>query len=102
MSKKDIFNNWFKQHDIEDVEVLLPDMAGAARGKIIPASSFGEGEMKMPEAIFGQTVSGNYYETDDNVEDRDMLLVPDPDTLCSVPWMELPTASVIFDGFTKD
>jgi glutamine synthetase len=102
VSKKDIFNNWFKQHDIEDVEVLLPDMAGAARGKIIPASSFGEGEMKMPEAIFGQTVSGNYYETDDNVEDRDMLLVPDPDTLCSVPWMELPTASVIFDGFTKD
>ena len=102
MSKKDIFNNWFEQHEIEDVEVLLPDMAGAARGKIIPASSFGEGEMKMPEAIFGQTVSGNYFETDDNVEDRDMLLVPDPATLCSVPWMEIPTASVIFDGFTKD
>ena len=56
----------------------------------------------MPEAIFGQTISGDYFESDDNVEDRDMFLVPDPDTLCSVPWMELPTASIIFDGFTKD
>ena len=102
VSKEDTFQTWFKEHDIEDVEVLVPDMAGAARGKIIPASSFGEGEMKMPEAIFGQTVSGNYFESDDNVEDRDMILVPDADTICPVPWMELPTASVIFDGYTKD
>lgn len=102
MSKENIFHDWFTEHKIEDLEVLVPDMAGAARGKMIPASSFGEGEMKMPEAIFGQTISGNYYESDENIEDRDMLLVPDPETICPVPWMELPTASVIFDGYTKD
>ena len=65
MSKKDIFNNWFKEHKIEDVEVLLPDMAGAARGKIIPATSFGEGEMKMPEPevtglIWADTMDGDW------------------------------------------
>ena len=102
MSKENIFHDWFAEHKIEDLEVLVPDMAGAARGKMIPASSFGEGEMKMPEAIFGQTFTGNYYESDENIEDRDMLLVPDPETICPVPWMELPTASVIFDGYTKD
>ena len=102
MSKENIFHDWFTEHEIEDLEVLVPDMAGAARGKMIPASSFGEGEMKMPEAIFGQTFTGNYYESDENIEDRDMLLVPDPETICPVPWMELPTASVIFDGYTKD
>ncbi|MEC7860084.1 MAG: glutamine synthetase family protein [Pseudomonadota bacterium] len=102
MSKENIFHDWFAEHKIEDLEVLVPDMAGAARGKMIPASSFGEGVMKMPEAIFGQTFTGNYYESDENIEDRDMLLVPDPETICPVPWMELPTASVIFDGYTKD
>jgi len=102
VSKENIFHDWFTEHKIEDLEVLVPDMAGAARGKMIPASSFGEGEMKMPEAIFGQTFTGNYYESDENIEDRDMLLVPDPETICPVPWMELPTASVIFDGYTKD
>ena len=69
MSKENIFHDWFAEHKIEDLEVLVPDMAGAARGKMIPASSFGEGEMKMPEAIFGQTFTGNYYESDENIED---------------------------------
>ena len=83
-------------------EVLVPDMAGAARGKMIPVSSFGEGEMKMPEGIFGQTITGNYFESENNVEDRDMLLEPNINTLCMVPWMEIPTASLIFNGFTKE
>ena len=77
-------------------------MAGAARGKMIPVSSFGEGEMKMPEGIFGQTITGNYFESENNVEDRDMLLEPNINTLCMVPWMEIPTASLIFNGFTKE
>ena len=102
MEKEKSVNKWFTENKIEDLEVLVPDMAGAARGKMIPASGFGDGQMKMPEGIFGQTISGNYFESENNVEDRDMLLVPDPSTLCLVPWMEIPTASMIFDGYTKD
>ena len=102
MEKEKNINKWFTENKIEDLEVLVPDMAGAARGKMIPASGFGDGQMKMPEGIFGQTISGNYFESENNVEDRDMLLVPDPSTLCLVPWMEIPTASMIFDGYTKD
>ena len=102
MEKNNKFKTWFEEHEVEDLEVLVPDMAGAARGKMIPVSSFGEGEMKMPEGIFGQTITGNYFESENNVEDRDMLLEPNINTLCMVPWMEIPTASLIFNGFTKE
>ena len=102
MEKNNKFKTWFEEHNVEDLEVLVPDMAGAARGKMIPVSSFGEGEMKMPEGIFGQTITGNYFESENNVEDRDMLLEPNINTLCMVPWMEIPTASLIFNGFTKE
>ena len=102
MSNVDVFRNWFREHGTEDVEAFVPDMAGAARGKVIPASKFGDGEMKMPEGIFAQTVSGNYVTNKANVEDRDMLLYPDPDTLRPVPWASEPAASVFFDCFRRD
>ena len=80
----------------------MPDMAGAARGKLIPAAKFGTGELKLPEGIFAQTISGNYVINEENVEDRDMLLSPDASTLRPVPWVTDPTASVFLDCFHKD
>jgi glutamine synthetase len=77
-------------------------MAGSARGKVVPADKFGSGPMKMPEAIFSQTVSGDYIKDPNNVEDRDMLLAPDPDTLRPVPWASDPAASVFLDCFRRD
>ncbi|MCP4298970.1 MAG: glutamine synthetase [Gammaproteobacteria bacterium] len=77
-------------------------MAGSARGKVVPANKFGSGEMKMPEAIFSQTISGDYISDATNVEDRDMLLVPDPTTLRPVPWASDPAASVFLDCYHRD
>ena len=85
---------WLTDHQMEDVEAFVPDMAGAARGKVLPANKFGMGELKLPEGIFAQTVSGAYVDNQDNVEDRDMLLRPDPDTVRPVPWIADRTASV--------
>lgn len=102
MSKDEVFQSWLTERDIEDVEAMVPDMAGAARGKVLPADKFGEGEMKMPEAVFGQTVSGEYVADDTNVEDRDMILVPDPTTLRPVPWASDPAASVFLDCYHRD
>jgi len=93
---------WLKEHEIDDVEAFVPDMAGAARGKLIPAAKFGTGELKLPEGIFAQTISGNYVDNKNNIEDRDMLLVPDPSTLRPVPWMNDPTASIFLDCFHRD
>ena len=102
MSNEDQIQAWLKEHDIEDVEAFVPDMAGAARGKVLPADKFGSGELKLPEGIFAQTVSGDYVENKLNVEDRDMLLLPDPATLRPVPWATDPTASVFVDCARRD
>jgi glutamine synthetase len=102
VSEQDNIQAWLKEHEIDDVEAFVPDMAGAARGKLIPAAKFGTGELKLPEGIFAQTVSGNYVDNKNNVEDRDMLLVPDPSTLRPVPWMSDPTASIFLDCFHRD
>jgi len=93
---------WLTEHEIEDVEAFVPDMAGIARGKLIPADKFGSGELKLPEGIFAQTISGDYVGNKDNVEDRDMLLTPDVATLRMVPWAVDPAASVSLDCFKKD
>ena len=102
VSTDEVFQLWLKERQIEDVEAFVPDMAGSARGKVVPADKFGSGKMKMPEAIFGQTISGNYVDNEQNVEDRDMQLVPDPTTLRPVPWATDPAASVFLDCYRSD
>jgi glutamine synthetase len=102
VSEQDTIQAWLKENAIEDVEAFVPDMAGAARGKVLPAAKFGSGELKLPEGIFAQTVSGDYADNKDNVEDRDMLLRPDPVTLRPVPWASDPTASIFLDCTHRD
>ena len=102
MDDIDIFKSWFKENNTQDIEVFVPDMAGIARGKVIPTQKFCKAEIKMAESVFGQTISGNYIEDENNPEDRDMILKPDVSTLHPVPWLKEPTASVICDCLTKD
>jgi glutamine synthetase len=101
---------FLKQHRIEEVECLVPDMAGIARGKILPADRFVRGMktngLRIPEAVFVQTVTGDYPPTaDDSVispATQDVFLVPDPDTIRVVPWYQEPTAQVICDAYHFD
>ncbi len=102
MSEQDVFQAWLQERGVDDVEAFVPDMAGAARGKVVPAAKFGQGQMKMPEAVFAQTISGAYVADPDNVADRDMVLVPDPNTLRPVPWSIDPAASVFLDCYHRD
>jgi len=102
VSNRDAFQAWLKERKIDDVEALVPDMAGAARGKLLPADKCGSGEIKMPEAVFAQSISGDYIDNEENVEDRDMVIVPDITTLRTVPWLKEPTASVFVDCIGKD
>jgi glutamine synthetase len=102
VSEPDDIESWLKEHKIEDVEAFVPDMAGTARGKLLPAEKFGAGELKLPEGIFAQTITGNYVDNKENVEDRDMLLVPDFSTIRPVPWASDPAASIFLDCYRKD
>jgi glutamine synthetase len=96
---------FFKEHGISEVEAVVPDMAGIARGKVMPALKFAEDEgMRMPESIFLQTVTGEYPEDDRAISpsEIDIVLRADPKTLRVVPWAAEPTAQVIHDSFYGD
>ena len=93
-------------HGISEVEAIIPDMAGIARGKIMPAAKFAEDEgMRLPESIFLQTVTGDY--PDDTAgamspTEMDIVLKADAKTVRRVPWAAEPTAQVIHDCFYAD
>ncbi|MHA1600021.1 MAG: glutamine synthetase family protein [Alphaproteobacteria bacterium] len=99
---------FLKEHRIDEVECLVPDMAGIARGKILPAQRFlqamaGDG-LRLPEAVFIQTVTGDYPAEGivTNAAMQDVFLVPDPSTIRIVPWYDEPTAQIICDPFHRD
>jgi glutamine synthetase len=96
---------FFKEHGISEVEAVVPDMAGIARGKVMPAMKFAEEEgMRMPESIFLQTVTGDYPEDDRamSAAEIDIVMKADPATTRVVPWTAEPTAQVIHDSFYSD
>lgn len=95
-------SSWLDEHGIENVETVVPDFAGIARGKVQPAAQFGDKDFKLPIAIFGQTINGTYYMRKDNVEDRDMVCRADMSTLRVVPWASEPTACVMLDCADMD
>ncbi|MED5533546.1 MAG: glutamine synthetase, partial [Pseudomonadota bacterium] len=54
---------WLRDNRIDEIEAVIPDMTGIARGKLIPAHKYSEEiGMRLPEAIFLQTVTGEYPE----------------------------------------
>ena len=54
---------WAAAREITEIECLVPDLAGVARGKIMPASKFfDDPAMALPSSIFMQTISGEYPE----------------------------------------
>jgi glutamine synthetase len=105
-SDNQAIKDWLKQHQISEVECLVPDMTGNARGKFIPAHQFlSRGEPRLPESIMVQTVTGEY--SDEHWEfveptDTDMILKPDASTMRVVPWAREPTAQIIHDCYTID
>lgn len=102
-------DDWLNEKRVTEIECLVPDLTGVARGKILPRTKFTqERGMRIPEAILGMTVTGNCpgddaaYHRAISSTDRDMVLKPDPSTITMVPWACDPTAQVIHDCFFAD
>jgi len=99
-------HQFFRERGISEVEAIIPDMAGIARGKIMPAAKFTADEgMRLPESIFLQTVTGDYPpDTGDTMSpaEIDIILKADSKTVREVPWTAEPTAQVIHDCFYAD
>ena len=98
---------WASARRITEIECLVPDLAGVARGKIMPSAKFfDDTAMALPSSIFLQTITGEYPDENDDFHfdpaDGDLELRPDFDTLCVVPWAREPTAQVIHDAHYHD
>ena len=100
--------NWFNERRVTEIECLVPDLTGVARGKILPREKFTEDRgMRLPEATVAMGVTGEFPEEGPYYDvihptDRDMHLQPDPSTVRIVPWATDPTAQVIHDCYDRD
>jgi len=98
---------WLDKHRVTEIECLVPDLTGVARGKILPREKFTEDRgMRLPEGVVAMGVTGEfpkegpYYDVI-SPTDQDMHLRPDLSTVRIVPWASDPTAQVIHDCFDK-
>jgi len=99
--------NWLNSNRITEIECLVPDLTGVARGKILPREKFYEDRgMRLPEGVVATTVTGvaptegPFFEVISPI-DHDMHLRPDPGTVRIVPWASDPTAQVIHDCYDR-
>ena len=105
------FEKWLRDHSITEVECLVPDLGGTARGKILPTKKFIDGlknnSHRMPQSIFIQTISGQYASDvegglDHNIynpTDTDVNIKADFNSIRLVPWYDDPTAQIICDAY---
>ena len=90
---------------LDEVECIIPDLPGIARGKAVPASKFARQDMfHLPDSIFYQTITGNWGEAagEEGFIEKDMILRPDMSTATAAPWTGDWTLQVIHDAFDRD
>jgi glutamine synthetase len=90
---------------LEEVERIVPDIAGVARGKAMPALKFDKQTFfYLPTSIFLQTITGDWADSPagpDDYKEPDMTLVPDFSTATAAPWTADITLQIIHDALTQ-
>ena len=89
---------------LDEVECIISDLPGIARGKAVPASKFAkQKQFFLPDSIFYQTITGGWGEAAGNEGfiEKDMILKPDMDTATAAPWTGDWTLQVIHDAYDR-
>lgn len=107
----DIFNklpksakDYLDGRKLDEVECIMADLPGIARGKAVPAAKFAKQvSFYMPDSIFFQSITGDWRAADEEEEfiERDMTLVPDFSTATAAPWTGDWTLQVIHDAYDR-
>jgi glutamine synthetase len=90
---------------LDEVECIISDLPGIARGKAVPASKFARQKyFHLPDSIFFQTITGDWGEAagEEGFIERDMILKPDMSTASAAPWTGDWTLQVIHDAYDRD
>jgi glutamine synthetase len=95
----EVAQNYLDGHSVDEVECIVPDLAGVARGKAMPGSKFARQEhFYLPNSIFFQTITGDWADPPEGgFTEPDMVCVPDFDTALPAPWTADWTLQVIHD-----
>ena len=104
---------WIEQKQVQEIELIVPDMNGIIRGKVVPAQRFLKGvanhTLRIASTILNVTMTGDYpdYIDDDQpddeyngTEDPDCVLVPDSGSIRVAPGYRTPTATIVTDAVT--
>ncbi|MBE2277428.1 MAG: glutamine synthetase [Rhodobacteraceae bacterium] len=85
---------------VDEVECVIGDIAGVARGKAMPAAKFAkQTNYFLPNSIFLQTITGEWADSPfDAFTEPDMILEPDWSTATAAPWTADVTLQVIHDA----
>lgn len=89
---------------LDEVECIISDLPGIARGKAVPATKFAkQSEFFLPDSIFYQTITGDWGEAagDEGFIEKDMILKPDMSTATAAPWTADWTLQVIHDAYDR-
>ncbi|MEM8957791.1 MAG: glutamine synthetase family protein [Pseudomonadota bacterium] len=97
--------DYLEGHRLDEVECIIADLSGIARGKAMPASKFAQqSRFYLPDSIFFQTIAGSWAEAagDAGFTEPDMVLEPDYSTTTAAPWTSDYTVQIIHDARTGD
>jgi glutamine synthetase len=89
---------------LDEVECIISDLPGIARGKAMPAAKFArQDRFHLPDSIFYQTITGDWSEAagEEGFIERDMVLKPDLATATAAPWTGDWTLQVIHDAYDR-
>lgn len=104
-SLPEAFTDYLEGRVIEEVECIIPDLAGTSRGKAMPAYKFQPDQsFFLPVSLFYQTISGEYVDMDieNQWRERDTVLIPDMRTASAVPWSDDATLQIVCDMNDRD
>ncbi|ARC89965.1 glutamine synthetase family protein [Rhodovulum sp. MB263] len=89
---------------LDEVECIVADLAGVARGKAMPAAKFAtQTRFYLPNSIFQQTITGDWADIEGRAfTEPDMILTPDFSTASAAPWASDCSLQVIHDVFDQE
>ncbi len=96
--------DYLKGHRLDEVECVIADLPGIARGKAVPASKFArQSEFFLPNSIYFQTITGDWGDAagPEGFVEPDMILKPDMSTATAAPWTGDWTLQVIHDAYDR-
>lgn len=103
MKKDSSVKDWLRERGITEVEIFIADLTGMLRGKIVPCEKFLLDAVRMPESALAQTITGEWEEQEEFLDemDGDMELRPDIEGCFIVPWAREPTGQIICDAVSN-